>query len=57
MLFALAVEKQDDMPLFLRYQNFTDLRKCLMKELIKADSCILIRYEKSFMKLQKLRRR
>ena len=32
-------------------QNFTDLRKCLMNELIKIDSCILTLDEKSFTKL------
>ena len=36
---------------FLRCQNFTDLRKCLMHELIKIDSCILTLDEKSFTKL------
>ena len=35
---------------FLGRQNFTDLRTCLMNELIKLDSCILT-LEKSFMKL------
>ena len=32
-------------------QNFTDLRKGLMNELIKSDSCILTLGEKSFTKL------
>ena len=30
---------------FLRYQNFTNLRKCLINELIKIDSCILSLHE------------
>ena len=38
-------------PFFMRCQNFTDVRKCLMNELIKIDSCILTLYEKSFTKL------
>ena len=36
---------------FLRCQNFTGLRKRLMIELIKTDSCILTPDEKSFTKL------
>ena len=36
---------------FLRCQNYTDLRKCLMNELIKTDSCILTLDKKSFTKL------
>ena len=36
---------------FLRCQNFTDLCKCLMNELIKINSCILTLDEKSLTKL------
>ena len=36
---------------FLRCQNFTDLRKCLINELIKIDSSILTLDEKSLTKL------
>ena len=36
---------------FLRCQNFTDLFKCLMNELIKTDSCMLTLDEKFFTKL------
>ena len=35
----------------MRGQNFTDLRKCLMNELIKIDSCIFRLDEKSLTKL------
>ena len=38
-------------PFFLPYQNFTDLCKCLINELIQIDSCILTLDEKSFTKL------
>ena len=36
---------------FLCCQTFTDLRKCLMSELIELDSCSLTLEEKSFTKL------
>ena len=36
---------------FLRCQNFSSVRECLMKELIKIKSCFLRLNEKSFMKL------
>ena len=36
---------------FLRFQNFSSVCKCLMKELIKISSCFLTLNEKSFMKL------
>ena len=36
---------------FLRCQNFADLRKCLINELIKIDSSILTLHEKSLTKL------
>ena len=35
----------------MRDQNFTDLRKCLMNEFIKIDSCILRLDGKSLTKL------
>ena len=38
-------------PFFLRCQNFIDLRKCFMNDVIKIGSCILTLDEKSFTKL------
>ena len=40
-LCSCSLESESTTHFFLRCQNFTDLRKCLMNELIKIDSCIL----------------
>ena len=47
------MNKQTDLTFhfFLRYQNSTDLCKCLMNELIKTNSRILTLEEKSSTKL------
>ena len=50
-LCPCSLESESTTHFFLRCQNFTDLRKCLMNELIKIDSCILTLDEKSFTKL------
>ena len=39
-LCPCSLESESTTHFFLRCQNFTDLRKCLMNELIKTDSCI-----------------
>ena len=46
-----SLESESTSHFFLRCQNFTDVRKCPMNELIKIDSCILTQDEKSFTKL------
>ena len=46
-----SLESESTTHYFLRSQNFTDLRKCLMNELIKINSCILTLDEKSLTKL------
>ena len=48
---SCSLEAESTYHFFLHCQNFRDLRKCLMKELIKIDSCILKLYEKSSRKL------
>ena len=48
MLFNL--ESESTTQFFLRCQNFTNLCKCLMNEIIKNDSFILTLDEKSFTK-------
>ena len=50
-LCPCSLESESTTHFFLRCQNFTDLRKCLMNELIKIDSCILALDEKSLTKL------
>ena len=50
-LCPCSLESESTTHFFLRCQNFTDLRKCLMNELIKTDSCILTLDEKSLTKL------
>ena len=50
-LCPCSLESESTTHFFLRCQNFTDLRKCLMNELIKIDSCILTLDEKSLTKL------
>ena len=50
-LCPCSLESESTTHFFLRCQNFTDLRKCLMNELIKIDSCILTLDKKSFTKL------
>ena len=50
-LCPCSLESESTTRFFLRCQNFTDLPKCLMNELIKTDSCILTLDEKSLMKL------
>ena len=47
-LCSYSLESESTTHFFLRYQNFTDLRKCLMNELIKIDSRILTLDEKTF---------
>ena len=49
-LCSCSLESESTTPSFLRCQNFTNLRKCLINELIKIDSCILTLDEKSFTK-------
>ena len=46
-----SLESESTTHYFLCCQNFTDLRKCLMNELIKINSCILTLDEKSLTKL------
>ena len=51
-LCPCSLELESTTHFFLRCQNFTDLlRKCLMNEFIKIDSCILTLDEKSLTKL------
>ena len=50
-LCSCSLELESTTHFFLRYQNFTDLRKYLMKKHIKIDSCIITLAEKSFTKL------
>ena len=50
-LCPCSLESESTTHFFLRCQNFTDLRKCLMNELIKTDSCILTLDEMSLTKL------
>ena len=50
-LCPCSLESESTTHFFLRCQNFTDLRKCLMNNLIKIDSCILTLDEKSLTKL------
>ena len=50
-LCSCSLESESTTHFFLRCQNFMDLCKCLMNELIKIDSCVLTLDEKSFMKL------
>ena len=50
-LCLCSLESESTTHFFLRCQNFTDLRKCLMNKLIKIDSCILTLDEKSLTKL------
>ena len=50
-LCPCSLESESTTHFFLRCQNFTDLRECLMNELIKIDSCILTLDEKPLMKL------
>ena len=50
-LCPCSLESESTTHFFLRCQNFTDLRNCLMNELIKIDSCILTLDEKSLTKL------
>ena len=50
-LCPCSLESESTTHFFLRCQNFTDLRKYLMKEHIKIDSCIITLAEKSFTKL------
>ena len=40
-LCSRSLEAESTYHFFLRFQNFTNLCICLMKELIKIDSCIL----------------
>ena len=49
-LCSCSLESESTTYFFLRCQNFKDLRKCLMNELIKIDSCILTLDEKYFTK-------
>ena len=50
-LCSCSLESESTAHFFLHCQNFTDLRKCLMNELIQIDLCILTLDDKSFMKL------
>ena len=50
-LCSCSFESESTNHFFLHCQNFMDLRKCLMNELITTDSCILTLDEKSFTKL------
>ena len=50
-LCSCSLELESTTHFFLRYQNFTDLRKYLTKKHIKIDSCIITLAEKSFTKL------
>ena len=50
-LCPCSLESETPTHFFLRCQNFTELRKCLMNELIKIDSCILTLDEKFYTKL------
>ena len=50
-LCSCSLESESTAHFFLHCQNFTDLRKCLMNELIEIDLCILTLDDKSFMKL------
>ena len=50
-LCSCSLESKSTTHFFLHCQNFTDLRKCLMNELIKIDSYILALDEKFFTKL------
>ena len=47
-LCSCSLESKSTTHFFLQCQNFTDLRKCLMNELIKIDSRILTLDEKTF---------
>ena len=51
LLCLCSSESESTTHYFLRCQNFTDLRKCLMNELNKINSCILTLDEKSLTKL------
>ena len=51
LLCFCSSESESTTHYFLRCQNFTDLRKCLMNELNKINSCILTLDEKSLTKL------
>ena len=51
LLCSCSLESESTAHFFLHCQNFTDLRKCLMNELIQIDLCILTLDDKSFMKL------
>ena len=48
LLCSNSLESKSTTHFFLRFQNLKNLRKCLMNELIKIDSCILTLDEKSF---------
>ena len=50
-LRSCSLESKPTNHFFMRCENFTDLRKCLMNEFIKIDSWILALGEDSFTKL------
>ena len=50
-LCSCSLESESICHFLLRCQDFTDLFKCLMNEIIKINSCILTLDEKSFTKL------
>ena len=49
--YSCCLESESTIHFFLHYQNFMDLCKCLINELIKIDSCVFTLDKKAFTKL------